>query len=241
MAKKILAVLLVALLIPASSLAASISVSTKDIVIDSPYGTFLDYGFDGSGIFTTDWTEGIFSVEKVEVAKDPFDFEARNTERIRILPLKAGKGKIIFKANGKKTTVNVTVKKTSLEKPDDFDALWFDNGELQIYCDDMRFTFENGIPKEELDFRINNGSDFPVKLIFESAYVNLTGDGESEWELEAAALSEAKSTMKVSFENRGYSSPEDIYLKEYRMELVLNTERSFDDTQKINKEFRSKP
>lgn len=238
MTKRILAILLVALLIPASSLAASISVSTKDIVIDSPYGAFLDYGFDGSGIFTTDWTEGIFSVEKVEVAKDPFDFEARNAERIRILPLKAGKGKIIFKANGKKTTVNVTVKKTSLEKPDDFDTLWFDNGELQIYCDDMRFTFENGIPKEEMDFRINNSSNFPVKLMFKSASVNLTSHGESKWELEASALSESKSTIEVLFENRGYSSPEDIYLKEYCMELDLNTESFSDDTQKINKQLK---
>lgn len=80
------------------------NVSSKNIVIDSPEGAYLYYCF-GSGILMIDQEGDCFESDREWTVNDSY----------HLLPVKEGKGAIIFQHNfTKKVKVNVTVKKSAL-------------------------------------------------------------------------------------------------------------------------------
>lgn len=132
--------------------------NTIDIVVDTPFGSFVDYQL-GSGYFEIGTTGDAFKTERVPIGKDLADFSG--TERLRILPIKEGKGKIIISAGGRiASTVNVTVKKTALESDPEVDKIWFDNGDVRILLDKTEYDRQN----INFYFTVKNASAFDVKM-----------------------------------------------------------------------------
>lgn len=91
-------------------------VSSKDIVIDSPEGAEL-ITYLGSGIIMTNYTgDDCFKVEKIGGTSI--------ADKSRILPVKEGKGAIVYQINMRKTIkVNITVKSSALMTEEERAAL----------------------------------------------------------------------------------------------------------------------
>lgn len=91
-------------------------VSSKDIVIDSPEGAEL-ITYLGSGIIMTSYTgDDCFKTEEID--------STSLANRERILPVKEGKGSIVYEINfKKKIKVNITVKKSAMMTEDERVAL----------------------------------------------------------------------------------------------------------------------
>lgn len=91
-------------------------VSSKDIVIDSPEGAEL-ITYLGSGIIMTNYTgDDCFKVEKIDGTSI--------VDKSRILPVKEGKGAIVYQINMRKTIkVNITVKSSALMTEEEREAL----------------------------------------------------------------------------------------------------------------------
>lgn len=91
-------------------------ISSKDIVIDSPEGAEL-ITYLGSGIIMTNYTgDDCFKVEKIDGTSI--------VDKSRILPVKEGKGAIVYQINMRKTIkVNITVKSSALMTEEEREAL----------------------------------------------------------------------------------------------------------------------
>lgn len=123
-------------------------VSSKDIVVDSPDGSMLITYF-GNGIITTNYSgDRCFDLEEID-DDDPDYFFYYPSTASKILPLKEGKGSIIYEINfKKKIIVNVTVKKSALMTEEEY----------QDYLDSKADT-QTAIVKKTANIRADASSE----------------------------------------------------------------------------------
>lgn len=93
-------------------------VSNKNITISDPDGELFWYQINGGGWVDIGTSGGVFNYNMVY---KPFDdmlpkniANAYGLEVMKIKPLKAGKGKIVFTINGRRSSVNVEVKHSAV-------------------------------------------------------------------------------------------------------------------------------
>ena len=120
----------------------------KDIVVDSPDCSMLITYF-GNGIITTNYSgDRCFDLEEID-DDDPDYFFYYPSTASKILPLKEGKGSIIYEINfKKKIIVNVTVKKSALMTEEEY----------QDYLDSKADT-QTAIVKKAANIRADASSE----------------------------------------------------------------------------------
>lgn len=200
---------------------------TISVTIDSPYGAFVDYEFSGGGLFNISTTSDAFTIERVEVGRNIADFSY--ARRLRILPNKTGKGKILLSANGRITsTVNVTVKESALEDDPDFKNLWYDNNEVQVWFEKCVYTNQNNAL--EISLHIVNESQFPIKLMLSRLevnhkYVEITKQSKDwyyPWESEVIDA-ETEETVSILIKKCGVQDFSELKYAQIFMHINLNT------------------